>query len=149
LWWHVQWLAIVIPISSKRLTIESLLARFTPAVGRTPYRGLERAAILDRVHRRLRRPWRMRGRRCLRLGLMCFHLLRLAGVPAVIHFGVIPSSLGRDRSRAHCWVTVHDRIVAAPPLEPMLELFRHGQQTDLLGDRPGADAGALTRADWT
>ena len=39
-------------------------------------------------------------------------VLRLAGVPAVLEFGVYPPELDPQRMHAHCWVTVDGVAVA-------------------------------------
>lgn len=130
LWVHVGLLALVIPDLAKRLPIRRLLAAFTPRGPSPLYEGLETEEIIRLVQRRLRRPWRMRRRPCLRLGLMLFHFLRLAGVPAVLHFCVYRQTLEREslgREQAHCWVTVDGRCIASPPEDDHVVILVHGE----------------------
>jgi hypothetical protein len=127
---HVSLLALVIPDLSRRLPLATLLAVFTPAGPSPIYAGLGTDEIVRVVQRRLQRPWRMRRRPCLRLGLMLFHLLRLAGVPAVLHFCVYKQTLGTatvGREQAHCWVSVDGRCVASPPEDEHVVILVHGE----------------------
>ena len=127
---HVGLLALVIPDLAKRLPIRRLLAAFTPRGPSPFYAGLDAEEIIRVVQRRLRRPWRMRRRPCLRLGLMLFHFLRLAGVPAVLHFCVYRQTLDREslgREQAHCWVTVDGRCIASPPEDEHVVILVHGE----------------------
>lgn len=127
---HVAALAPVIPDLSRLLPLPRLLAAFTPSGPSPLYAGLEADEIVRIVRRRLRRPWRMRRRPCLRLGIMLFHFLRLADVPAVLHFCVYKETLGREtrgREQAHCWVTVDGRCVASPPEDEHVVILVHGE----------------------
>ena len=112
---HVTLLALVIPDVSRWLPLQSLLRLFTPQESGWPYVGMSADQILGVIERRLRDPWRMRGRRCLRSGLLAFYFLRRAGIPAVLHFGVYAT--GQTRDQAHCWLTLDGRILADPPGE--------------------------------
>lgn len=67
----------------------------------------------------------MRGRRCLRTGLLLFHFLRLAGAPAVLTFGVY-SEQKAGREQAHCWVSVAGRCVSDPPEAEHAVILVHG-----------------------
>lgn len=129
---HVAALALVIPDLSRRLPLARLLAVFTPDGPCRLYAGLDADEVVRVVQRRLRRPWRMRRRPCLRLGLMLFHFLRLAGVPAVLHFCVYKETLGKEssgREQAHCWVTVAGRCVASPPEDEHVVILVHGEES--------------------
>ncbi len=123
--WHVTFLALVIPDASRRLPLPCLLARFTPRRPSRLYAGVEAEAIVGIVRDRVRRPWRMRGRRCLRHGLLLFHFLRLAGRPAVLHFCVYKWRLGREQ--AHCWVTLDGRAVSDSPEADHVVILVHGE----------------------
>ena len=81
---------------------------------------LTQEQVLLAIERRLRSPWRMRGRPCLRRGLLTFYFLRLAGIPAVLHFGVY-----RAGEQAHCWVEVDGQCIADPPLQPYALVLVH------------------------
>jgi hypothetical protein len=71
----------------------------------------------------------MRGRRCLREGVLAFHYLARAGHRPVLHFAVAPSSMATAKPRAHCWISIGGEIVMNPPSEAMVELFRHDAKT--------------------
>lgn len=121
---HVGFLALLIPDASKLVPLRKLLAWMTPDRPSRLYAGLSEQDVVQLVQCRLAHPWRMRGRRCLREGLLCFHFLRLIGVPAELHFGVFAQPRGREL--AHCWVVVHERCVTLPPQDPYLFILRHG-----------------------
>lgn len=106
-----------------RNDLEPLLLMATPAPGDRAYRELDASTIVESVKAVVARPWRMRGRRCLREGLLAFHFLSLAGHAPLLHFGVIPKSLKGDRPSAHCWVSVRGEIILNPPAQQMHELF--------------------------
>jgi hypothetical protein len=86
----------------------------------SPFAAGEIAVI---VKQRLRHPWVMRSTRCLREGLMAFYLMRLAGIPAVLHICVYPFD-GR-RSRAHCWVAVTGACVTTSPVAPFATILTY------------------------
>jgi hypothetical protein len=119
LWSAARWL----PVGAKRRTIEELLTNATPPKSEQPYRGLEADSILDSVRAVTSRPWRMRGRRCLREGLLGFRFLRLAGYSPQLHFGVEPGSVHLDHLRAHCWIVLDGQCVMNPPSATMLPIF--------------------------
>ena len=110
---HVSLLAALIPDVSKLLSLSALLGWMTPRHPLSIYRGIDEKRVVAIINQRLRRVWRMRGRSCLREGLLCFHFLRLNDVPAVLRFGVL--CYPEQREVAHCWVTVDDRCVTEPP----------------------------------
>ena len=131
---HVAMLALAIPDLRRWLPLATLLWLFTPRRTSRLYSGIDPAEIVRVVERRLHRPWRMRRRPCLRLGLLLFHFLRLAGVPAVLNFCVYKEplkeplaapSLGREQ--AHCWVTVSGRCVASPPESEHVVILVYGE----------------------
>lgn len=124
---HVAILSLLIPDLSKRLSLAKLLQLFTPRRVSRRYATLTQEDIMRTIERRLRAPWRMRGRPCLRRGLLLFYFLRLAGIPAVLHFGVYRSS--GPREQAHCWVVVNGQCVADPPQEPYALVLVHGDST--------------------
>lgn len=126
LWLHLGALAPLIPDLSKLLSLATLLRLFTPRRPSRLYAGIRADEIVAAVERRLRNPWRMRGRRCLRKGLLTFYFLRLAGIPAVLNFGVY--RVGGSRERAHCWVTIGGKVVSDPPEHPFVLLLAHGAE---------------------
>jgi hypothetical protein len=79
--------------------------------------------VLMLVERRLRHPWRMRNRPCLRKGLLLFYLLRSAGIPAVLQFGVYANRA--KPLKAHCWVMVNGRCLADPPDDQCVVVLEH------------------------
>jgi hypothetical protein len=107
------------------------------------YGDLPPGDILVAVKAAVARPWRMRGRRCLREGLLAFHYLSLAGHKPVLHFGIVPKSVLTARPRAHCWVDLNGCTVLNPPQEPMLELFSYDRRAKL----PAGQAMRLAAAD--
>ena len=119
LWIAARWL----PVGAKRRSIEQLLARAMPPADYAPYRGLVAEEILAAVRATTARPRRMRGRRCLREGLLGFRFLRLAGFAPVLHFGIEPESVPADHLKAHCWITLAGSCVLNPPSETMVTLF--------------------------
>jgi hypothetical protein len=126
---HFWLVARVLPWIAKRSSLAALLAIMTPSENRRPYVGVPASVIIESVVTDGRRAWRMRGRRCLREGLLAFLFLRLAGYAPVIHFGIEPSSLG-VRPRGHCWVTFSEACVLNPPSPGILPLFSwDGQKT--------------------
>jgi len=120
---HIAVLATLIPDASKFLPLPKLLALFTPRQPHPLYRGIEERHVTALIRHRLRRPWRMRGRRCLRQGLLCFYFLRLIDVPAVLRFGVFAEE--GPHEVAHCWITVHDRCVTEPPQHAYIPIMTH------------------------
>jgi len=143
---HVWLVAFIVPLLVRVMSLKALLRLLTPAGRVCPYRALAVEQIVDVVNRRLARPVNMRRRACLRRALTLFHFLRLAGRPAVIHFGVYdPADEPIDqpanepanepvneqsRMRGHCWVTLGHRTVDDPPGGPCTTVMKHG---------PGAD----------
>jgi len=120
---HVEALALAIPALALAIPIRRLLATFTPRRVLPIYSPIAAAEIAVIVKRRLRRPWVMRSTRCLREGLMTFYLMRLTGIPAVLHISVYPFD-GR-RSRAHCWVAVTGACVTTYPVAPFATILTH------------------------
>lgn len=114
------------PLLVRLLPLRALLRLVTPPGWLRPYRHMQADAIAAAVDRRLARPVHMRRRACLRKGLMLFHFLRLAGRPAVMHFGVYGPGNEQARMRAHCWVTVDGRAICDEPDRPHATVLSHG-----------------------
>jgi hypothetical protein len=121
--WAAQWL----PGNVRRLSLESLLARYAPARAWTCYRGLPHEVVAAAVRNWLRRPWRMRDRRCLRQGLLLMYFLRRAGYRPTLHFGVYPTRV--PRADAHCWVTLDGQAVSDPPNAPYTLVLQYSGET--------------------
>lgn len=115
--------ALWIPILARGADFAPLLAKTAPGRGH-PYSGLSIDAIAKRVRRATRRPWLMPGRPCLREGLLLNRFLVMAGYAPVLHFGVDRTSLGGGAVKAHCWVSVGERIFN-PPDGTMVEVHTH------------------------
>ena len=131
------WVAArLMPMFTKRNDLEPLLLMATPAPGLRAYDDLAAPEIIDAVKASVARPWRMRGRRCLREGLLAFHYLALAGHAPLLHFGVVPQSLGSKKPAAHCWVSIDGKIMLNPPGRPMHELFVYNGETSVPVGRP-------------
>ena len=135
---HVAALAVVIPDLSKIVPLAKLLKWFKPGRPGRLYAGMSAEKILEVVQHRLRAPWRMRGRRCLRRSLLGFYFLRLAGVPAVLNFGVYKAKGLHER--AHCWITIDGRCAADPPKEPYVLILVHGTDDEAAGGHKKAAA---------
>lgn len=110
---HLGMLASILPDASRIIPLPQLLRLFTPMRPSRFYTGISEEQLMAILQRRLSHPWRMRGRSCLREGLLGFYFLRLLAVPAELHFGVFEEA--RDRELAHCWVVVEGRCVTSPP----------------------------------
>lgn len=120
------WIAArLMPVVAKRAAIGELLASATPDPAVRAYGELTTEDIVAAVKQTTSRPWRMRGRRCLREGLLAFRYLSLADHCPSIHFAVDPASLKTARARAHCWITVRGDTVMNPPDPSMIELFSY------------------------
>jgi hypothetical protein len=70
----------------------------------------------------------MKRRKCLREGLLLFHFLRLAGQPAVLKIGVFPPGPDGARNHAHCWITLRDAALNAPPQGEVAVLLVHPRE---------------------
>ena len=131
------WVAArLMPMFTKRNDLEPLLLMATPTPGLRVYDELAAPDIIDAVKECVARPWRMRGRRCLREGLLAFHYLALAGHAPLLHFGVVPQSLGGRKPAAHCWISIGGKIMLNPPRRPMHELFVYDGQSSVPVGRP-------------
>jgi hypothetical protein len=124
---HIWAGATVLPLLVKLLPLSALLALLTPPAGLRPYREVPQERIASMVNRRLRRPRNMKRRACLRRGLMLYHFLRLADLPAVLHFGVLPPSRDPQRLHGHCWVSVNGQNLAEEGGQPLAKLADFGQ----------------------
>ena len=121
---HARLLAWLIPDLSRQVSLTRLLWCFTPRRVSRWYRHLSAGEIIHLVETLLRNPRRMRGRRCLRLGLLAFYFLKSSGACPKLHFGVYP--LETDRTRAHCWVTIDGHVMTEPATPPFAEMLVHG-----------------------
>jgi hypothetical protein len=120
------WVAArLLPFLVKNRPLDEILARATPDAVSHGYRDLPASKIIEEVQRVVSRPMRMRGRRCLREGLLAFHYLSLAGHRPTLHFGLVPQTITTAHPRAHCWITIDGAIVLNPPEGPMIELFAY------------------------
>jgi hypothetical protein len=131
------WVAArLMPMFTKRNDLEPLLLMATPAPGLRVYGDLTAPEIIDAVKASVARPWRMRGRRCFREGLLAFHYLTLAGHAPLLHFGVVPQSLSGKKPAAHCWISIDGKIMLNPPERPMHELFFYDGKNSIPIGRP-------------
>lgn len=122
---HLWIAARLLPVAAKRGSLEFLLKGATPHKVAPAYASLSADEILDAIKATTAHPWRMRGRRCLREGLLAFRFLSLAGYRPVLHFGIAPETVSTDRPHAHCWVDLDGATVLNPPMRPMLNLFNY------------------------
>ena len=131
------WIAArLMPMFTKRNDLEPLLLMATPAAGTHAFDDLTADTIVAAVKAVVARPWRMRGRRCLREGLLAFHYLSLAGYAPLLHFGVVPQSLRGKKTAAHCWVSIDGETMLNPPRRAMHELFVYDGQASVPTGRP-------------
>ncbi len=112
--------SVVLPDLTRAVPLKRVLAWYTPARTSAAWAKLSDREILDSIDRHLAGCRRMRGRRCLRRGLLAFYFLRLAGYAPVMHMGVFARPQGR--TLAHCWTTV-GAIVDDPPQAPCVEVL--------------------------
>ena len=122
---HVWLLATFIPLLVRFVPLKRLAKLLTPPRAFRFYRGASAQLIAETVHRRLASPRNMKRRSCLREGLTLFHFLKLAGIPAVMHFCVYQQQENSPRMHAHCWVTVDDSAILTPPTLPHVMMFVH------------------------
>jgi hypothetical protein len=123
---HVEALVLVIPILVLILPIRRLLEILTPKRVFRLYHGMAPDPIAAVVARRLRHPWLMRRTRCLRQGLVDYHLMRLAGIPAELHFAVYP--FDQRHGTAHCWVVSQGVCWTAEPARPFAVVLIHPEK---------------------
>lgn len=109
----------VLPDLSRLTPLERLLRWYTPHRVDAAWARLGAAEIIRLVDAHLAGYRRMRGRRCLRRGLLLFYLLRRGGHPAVLHFCAFRRPVGA--ALTHCWTTV-DELTDDPPIDPCLIL---------------------------
>lgn len=119
------WIAARLLPLYTRGRLDRMLRRATPPSSARAKGEMPWDEIVHAVKRTVRNPWRMRGRRCLREGLLAFHYLKSAGYAPVLRFGLSPASLSQDRPRAHCWITLGDTCVLNPPEPGMVEVFAY------------------------
>ena len=105
---HIWLLASVVPLLVRIFPIRLILRSAQPPRFLRPYDGVAAERIVSMVNRRLRKPRNMKRRACLRQGLLIFHFLKLANLPAVLHFTVAPLSQGPKRLYGHSFVTLGD-----------------------------------------
>ncbi len=110
--WRMWLRSAVLPDLTRLVRLERVLKWYTPAQVLPELAGCSPATIWAAVDAHMRGRWRMRGRRCLRRGLLAFYLLRSAGHPAILRIGVIDPP--EDRTLAHCWTTVGE-LIDDPP----------------------------------
>jgi hypothetical protein len=142
--WRLRWLAWRLPALLRRKPLLVLLAELTPSRSSAQSAPIE---IVARTQRILRRPWRMRGRRCLREGLLAYAALRRAGHPAALHFGVLRGSQRLARLRAHCWVSLNRQVLLNAPEGDYAELLVYEGRPVALQQGERA-APSLAEAGW-
>jgi len=132
---HVRIVAAIIPLLDRLLPLQRILTLLTPRRPFAAYLDMSADRIAWIVRERLRRPRQMRRRACLRLSLVLYHFLRLAGIEAVFHVAVFPPSVDPKRLHAHSWVTVGQVCLSSPPEGQWAELFQHGTHADVFPRR--------------
>lgn len=125
------WIAArLMPAFVKQRDLKTILANATPAPQHEGTLSLDPAAIVETVKSVVSRPWRMKGRRCLREGLLAFHYLKLAGKHPLLRFGLLQGTISTAKPRAHCWIVLDGNIILNPPEGPMVHLFDYdGKQS--------------------
>jgi hypothetical protein len=119
---HAWFIAAIIPLLVRILSLKRILEVFTPSPLFQPYQGISAEDLAGVVKNRLKRPIYMVRRACLREALLMFHFFRLAGLEATLHISVHPREVC-GRLHAHCWVTSLDKTVSSPPGLKMTEVF--------------------------
>jgi len=111
----------VLPDLSHAASLARLLRWYTPRAISAEWAALGPQEIIAVVERHLSTCHRMRGRRCLRRGLLVFYFLHRAGYPAVLHLGAFHRPQGC--ALAHCWNSLGELVDDPPrdPIVPMLE----------------------------
>ncbi len=112
--------SVVLADVTRSVPLKRVLAWYTPRRTSVDWERLSAAEILAHIDRHLAGCRRMRGRRCLRRGLLAFYFLRLAGHSPVLHLGVFARPQGR--TLAHCWTSVGS-LVDDPPQAPCLPVL--------------------------
>ena len=107
-----------LPGRVKRAELQDMLRSYTPDARFQSLQGWSAEDILKLVRLYLIRPIRMRGRRCIRRGLVGFYFLRLAGIAAELRFGVFTNTTPGSRYQAHCWIVLPDGREEDPPVDP-------------------------------
>lgn len=115
--------ALWIPLLARETELSRLLVRAAPSL-RRPYLGFSAGTIWRCCHKAVKRPVLMRSRPCLREGLLLNRFLVMAGHNPTLHFGVDRTSIHEPRIRAHCWLTLGDRVFN-PPSPEMVEILQH------------------------
>ncbi len=138
---ELRWLVWRLPRRVHRLPLTALLPAMLPAGERASWRRPPRE-IIAAVQHVLARPFRMRGRRCLREGLAAFHFLRLGGHPAVLHFGIDRTTTKAAKLKGHCWISLDGAVVLNAPSPQFVELFAYRGQP-LPDPRAAGPAAAL------
>lgn len=125
------WLAArYIPLFASKKSLRKVLL-LTEALPNPRYFRFSPEYINQKVQRRARRPWLMRDRRCLRIGVLGYRFLRKAGYNPELHFGVVPDSIEKIRMESHCWVCLAGSPVIGEPLPEMLTIYIHNKGSDL------------------
>jgi hypothetical protein len=130
--------SVVLPDLSRLAPLERLLRWYTPSEPSAAWLHLSAREILAHIDGHLAGCRRMRGRRCLRRGLLAFYFLRLAGHPAVLHVGMFARPQGR--TLAHAWTTVGDLVDDPPQAHCMPVLEWRG---DMSADAPSLSSLSL------
>lgn len=139
--WNLWIAARLLPLFTKNRPLEELLRRATPPHGMPAFAGIPAETIIAEVKAVVARPWRMRGRRCLREGLLAFHYLAAAGYRPILQFGLVPASVLTSKPRAHCWIILDGKTVLNPPTGPMLDLFAYDGSAAIPSDQAARAAG--------
>ncbi len=111
---HISLVAALFPLVESLLPLRKLLLMAESPSDWTPYHGMSEDRIIKLIDRRLRRPFLMQRRRCLRQGMLLYHFLRLAGVPATLFIAIVGSAEPGRPLLAHCWVNVSGRDIHPP-----------------------------------
>lgn len=133
--WNLWIAARLMPLFTKRRQLAEILRRATPDPAVRAYAETPPSEVIAAVKAVVARPWRMRGRRCLREGLLAFHYLALSGHRPVLHFAIVTKTALTTRPRAHCWVSLEGQTVMNAPQEPMLDLFSYNGRTAVPAQR--------------
>ncbi len=118
--WSLWSRSVILADLSRRMPLQLLLKMYTPRTISAEWSKLSKESIVHYVDAHLRKCRRMKGRRCLRRGLLVFYFLRLAGYDARLHFGYFVKQAGNTQT--HCWNTV-ENLVDDTPRQQYVELL--------------------------
>lgn len=115
----------MLPIQVQGRSLDEVLRLAQPSSSQSINLGFSPETLAAKVRRIVKHPLLMRDRRCLREGLLTYKVLAEAGWQPRLHFGLEPGAAQSPSIKAHCWVTLDDRIVAGASDTEYVEILVH------------------------